>query len=237
MSDLENNLRRHYEEQRLADARVEAILTAGRAAARARRMIWFAAAAAIAVTGLVGLGLWQRTGKTHASAVALIQPQDIGAEIVRYFAPTGYTLSKVSANPDELVAWLQAQGAPAGLTLPPNMARLPSFGCQVLEVQGRRVFLICFFLDVTAAELAGGMIKPEMVVTAPDGTMMKKNRPLVHLVVADAGAFRDPPKPGAHVQFSGTGDWKFETWSQAGILYVAGTTAAGDRLSEVARSL
>jgi hypothetical protein len=239
MSDFEKQLRQHYEEQALPDARVQAILAAGRAAerARVRRRYWLAAAAAVVVLGLGWLGL--RPGPRIIDAPAAgIRPDEVGAAVERFFAPPDYRLSQVSGNPAELMQWLKTQGAPPSFTLPAGLGSLPSFGCQVLDVRGQRVFLICFFLDVTPAELAaGGMIKAEMVVTAPDGSMMKKNRPLAHLVVAPASAFRSPPAAGTRVRFAGTGEWNFESWSQDGLVYLVAAAAPADKVAAAARPL
>lgn len=239
MSDFERQLRRHYEEQALPDGSVQAILAAGRAAARARRrrQYWLAAAAAVVVLGAAWLGL--RPGAKFApEPLAGIRPDEVGAAVERFFAPPDYRLSQVSGNPAELMQWLKAQGAPPSFTLPAGLTNLPSFGCQVLDVQGQRVFLICFFLDVTPAELAaGGMIKVETVVTAPDGSMMKKNRPLAHLVVAPARTFRSPPVAGTRVRFAGTGEWNFETWSQDGLVYLVAAAAPAEKVAAAARSM
>lgn len=232
-------MRQHYEGKELPAARAQAILAAGRAAARARarRTYWFAAAAAVVVLGLSWFGLRPAAESPRGPANG-IRPEDVGAAVARFFSAPDYRLAQVSGNPAELLGWLKAQGAPTAFTVPGGMVGLPSFGCQVLEVSGQRVYLICFFLDVTPAELAaGGMIKSEMVVTSPDGTMMKKNRPLVHLVVAPAGAFRDPPDVGSRVRFAGTGEWNFEAWSQDGLVYVAAATAPAARVAAAAATL
>jgi hypothetical protein len=234
MSDFQRQLRKHYEEQSLPADRVQAILTAGRKAAgkRGSRITWFAAAAAVVMIGVIAFGVRDRNDSSRIDGGDGIRPQEVGAAVQLFFSQPAYQLTQESSNPSDLTQWLRAQGAPASFTLPRAMAALPSFGCRVLEVRGQRVYLICFFLDVTPAELAaGGMIKSEMVVTAPDGTMMKKNRPLVHLVVAPAGTFRDPPQPGTRVRFSGTGEWNFETWSQDGVVYVAAGAIPPERLA------
>jgi hypothetical protein len=234
MSDFERQLRKHYEEQSLPADRVQAILTAGRTAAgvRRRRMFWFAAAAAVVMVGVTAFGVRSGDDSSRINTVNGIRPQDVGAAVQAFFSQPEYQLTRVSTNPNDLTQWLREQGAPGSFTLPAAMAALPSFGCRVLDVRGQRVYLICFFLDVTPAELAaGGMIKNEMVVTAPDGTMMKKTRPLVHLVVAPGSTFREPPQPGERVRFSGTGEWNFEAWSQDGVVYVAAGAVPRERLA------
>lgn len=141
----------------------------------------------------------------------------------------------MSSVPGELTAWLRTQGAPASFELPPAFANLSSFGCRVFDVQGERVYLICFFLDGGASDpAAGGMMKKQMVVTGPDGTMMKKDRPLVHLVFAPRSAFRNPPRPGTRVPLPPSGDWNFQMWSTDQMVYLVAAAAPAERLLELA---
>jgi hypothetical protein len=201
MSEFERQLREHYESQNLPEERLRATLAAGREAAKrhAARRRTLLVAAALIVTGL-GLYSIVRTQLGDRSPLQRIVPGEAAAAIAGYFSQPGYQLARVSANPSELAQWLRANGAPPSFAIPRPLLDMPSFGCHVLDVRGQRVFLICFFPDVSPAELAaGGMIKNEMVVTAPDGTMMKKTRPLVHLVFAPRDAFREPPAPGTRV--------------------------------------
>src|SRR5688572_14174125 len=202
MADFQRHLHEHYESQKLPDERMRAIIEAGRVAAvrRAATRRWLFAAAAVVVIGLgiySGVRAW-RGGRPGGPG--MIAPADVAAAVANYFSRPEYQLARVSADPADLARWLRENGAPASFSVPRALAALPSFGCQVHDVNGQRVYLICFFLDVSAAEVAaGGMVKKEMVVTAPDGTMMKKNRPLVHFVVAPRAAFRETPKPGTRV--------------------------------------
>jgi len=240
MADLEHHLRRHYESKKLPEDRARAILAAGRAAAaaRTRRWRWWLSAAAALVLGaglLGGFGAWHR-GSNHASRIV---SQDAAAAVMRHFASPDYQLAEVSADPAVLTRWLRDHGAPASLAVPPAMAGLASFGCQVLEAQEKRVYLICFFLDVPAVPPTPGSmpIKKEMVVTAPDGSMMKKNRPLVHLVVAPRSAFRDAPAPGTRVNLPPSGEWNFTTWSSGDVVYLVAATAPAERIADLTRSL
>jgi len=242
MADLEDQLRQHYESQQLPVERARAILAAGRAAsvARARRTRrWLGAAAAV----LLGLGTYVGTSHFGAEDLAVtasgIVPQDAAAAVIAHFSQPDYQLGAISADHAALAKWLRDQGGPASLAIPRAMAGLPSFGCQVLEARGQKVFLICFFLDVSSEEVApGGMpIKREMVVTAPDGTMMKKDRPLVHLVVAPRAAFRAAPAPGTWVNLPATGEWNFRVWSQDDLVYMVAAAAPAERLAELGRPI
>jgi hypothetical protein len=239
MSDFERQLRDHYESHRLPEDRVRAILEAGRTAAnrhRSRRRWLLSAAALVLATG--GVYAVLRAMRPAVPAVPRLEPQDVASEVARYFSQPGYQLPRVSAEPRELVQWLRSQGAPASFALPPILAAMPSFGCHVLDVRGRRVFLICFFPDVTPAELAaGGMIKSEMVVTAPDGTTMKKNRPLVHLLFAPREIFREPPAPGARVALPSIGPWAFQSWARDSLVYVLAGDTTPERVAALAAML
>jgi hypothetical protein len=64
--------------------------------------------------------------------------------------------------------------------------------------------------------------------------MMKKNRPLVHFVVAPRAAFRETPKPGTRVALAGIGEWNFQTWSQDDLVYVLAANTPPERLATIA---
>jgi hypothetical protein len=234
MSDLERQLREHYQSQELPATRARAILDAGRkAGARTRGRRWILGLAALLVIGW-GLGEWVRRTQFRDATPARILPEQIAATVQAFFSQPDYELPQVSSVPAELAAWLRGQGAPASFVLPPAFANLSSFGCRVFDIQGERVYLICFFLDGAGDPAVDGMMKKQMVVTAPDGTMMKKDRPLVHLVFAPRSAFREAPSPGSRVQLPPSGDWNFQTWSGEGLVYLVAGTISADRLAEFA---
>ena len=189
--------------------------------------------AAVLVIGL-GRGEWVRRSQLGDAETAGVLPTEIAATVQTFFSQPDYELPRVSSVPAELTAWLLEQGAPASFELPPAFANLSSFGCRVFDVQGERVYLICFFLDGAGDAAAEGMMKKQMVVTAPDGTMMKKDRPLVHLVFAPRSAFREAPRPGSRVQLPPSGDWNFQLWSEQDLVYLVAGTLPADRLAELA---
>jgi hypothetical protein len=236
MSDFDHQLREHYEGQRLSADRARVILEAGREAARRRqtRRRWLIGLAALLVVCL-GLAEMSRRIQRNALPQHGVLPMEVAATVQEFFSQPDYQLPRVSSVPGELTEWLRAQGAPASFELPPAFANLPSFGCRVFDVHGERVYLICFFLDGGAADgAAEGMMKKQMVVTAPDGTMMKKDRPLVHLVFAPRSAFRDPPVPGTTVPLPARGDWNFQTWSTDEVVYLVAAAAPAERLRDLA---
>ncbi|MBL9187055.1 MAG: hypothetical protein JNK23_06235 [Opitutaceae bacterium] len=232
MADLESNLRRHYEGQQLPDERARAILAAGRAAAvrRTARRRWLMGMAAAVAVGVGAAGVW-RSNRGRITA------QDAVAAVQAHFAAPGYTMAAVSADPAELERWVREHGGPERIEVPATMRGLQSFGCQVLEARGEKVFLLCFFIDSTPVPPGAMPLKQEMVVTAPDGTMMKKSRPLVHLVIAARAAFRDAPAPGARVRMAADGEWNLEAWSRGELVYLVAANVPAEKIAELARAL
>ncbi|MDP3073869.1 MAG: hypothetical protein Q8N18_26535, partial [Opitutaceae bacterium] len=186
-------------------------------------------AAALAV-GIGATAVWRsdRPRLTARDAVAAVQA---------HFATPGYAMAAVSADPAELERWVREHGGPARIEMPAALRGLQSFGCQVLEARGEKVFLLCFFIDSTPVPPGAMPLKQEMVVTAPDGTMMKKTRPLVHLVIAARAAFRDAPAPGARVRMAAGGEWNLEAWSRGELVYLVTANAPAEKIAELARVL
>lgn len=242
MDDLKQQLRRHYDGQQLPADRVQEILAAGReaAAARAGRAWWRMAAAAVVI---LGLGIFGATTyfrhRSDQPALPRIASAAVASAVISYFSDPNYQLPQVSADRGVLVDWLRQQGGPANFEVPPAMAGLSSYGCQVLEVQGQKVYLICFLLDTPAADATPGAMpeKKIMTVVGADGQMMKKTRPLVHLVVAPQGIFSETPSSGQRIILPATGDWNFATWTQGDQVYVAAAAVPADRLAGLVKTL
>jgi hypothetical protein len=238
MDNFEQQLRRHYEAQQLPAARVREILAAGQAAARARsrrRTFWRWAAAAVVMLGL--LGTWGSHARKAASVeTALIAPETVAENVAAYFSRQDYTLSQVSDDPRRLVGWLQTQGGPDRFAVPAPMQTLPSYGCQVLTVQGQRVYLICFLLD--DMKDAGGMPgKKSMPVEGPDGRMMEKKAALVHLVVAPKSQFAAPPAQGQRMILPLADGWHFTSWTDGDQMYLAAGMVPAERLGQLVQTL
>ncbi len=236
MDNLEQQLRRHFESQQLPAARVQEILAAGRAAAAAkrRRVFWQAAAAALV---MLALGLWGAGGYFRGQAgPPVIATKAVADAVADYFSTPDYQLSQVSPDRRVLVDWLREHGGPDVFEVPTAMAGLSSYGCQVLDVQGQKVFLICFLLDPPAPGIPAGTMpeKKMMITTSPDGQMMKKTLPLVHLVVAARGQFSTLPKPGERIVLPGKADWHFATWTLGDQVYIAAGALSADKLASLA---
>ncbi len=236
MDDIEQQLRRHYDGQQLPAARVQEILAAGRAAVagRARRAWWRMAAAVV----ILGLGIFGANAYVRHQT-RLIPLEAVAGAVVDYFSDPNYVLPQVSADRRTLVEWLRQRGGPANIEVPAGLAALPSYGCQVLQVQGQQVYLICFLLDAPPANATAGAMpeKKVMVTVGPDGQMMKKTRPLVHLMVVPKGKFAGTPKPGERLMLSANGDWNFTVWAQGDQVYIAAATVSAERLTGLVSAL
>ena len=239
MDDLNQQLRRHYDGQQLPADRAQEIRAAGRAAAAARagRPWWRMAAAAVV---LLGLGIFGTSHYFHHRIESSqIARAEVAAAVKTYFSDPNYQLPQVSGDRNVLVEWLRQRGGPVDFVPPPAMAGLSSFGCQVLEVQGQKVFLICFLLDVPATNFPAGTMpaKKMMVVTGPDGQMMKKSVPLVHLMVVPKGKFSAGLKAGERLVLPVGGDWNYAAWTEGDQVYVAVAALPADRLAGLVGAL
>lgn len=197
MSDLRKQIHDHYEAQSLPTEQVEAILARGRGAVSSdgepvaeqkvvafpmRRRLALALAAAVVV--FAGLAIWQPLAARPVS-YALFAPR-----VVEFFGKPP-ELPKRSQNPEELRAWLLAQGAPADFQIPAKLRGLESFGCEVVDVHGRPAYLTCFW---------------------------REKGELVHLLVAKRADFREGP-PGATPQFRELIGWSFASWAEGETIY------------------
>ena len=241
MDDLNQQLRRHYEGQQLPADRVQEILAAGYKAKAAReRRRWWRMAAAIMLLGLGGFGVAGYFRERNGTpATPRITPYAVAAAVVSYFSDPNYQLPQVSGDRDVLVGWLRQHGGPADFKVPSAMAGLSSYGCQVLEVQGQKVFLICFLLDAPPTNTPPGTMpeKKMMVTVGSDGRMMKKSVPLVHLVVIPRSKLTLDPKAGERLVLSAGGEWNYSAWTQGDQVYVAAAALPADRLAGLVGAL
>lgn len=214
MSDLRQQLQKHYDAQSLPAAKVESILAEGQTAAEGgekvvalpvRRVTFWrvlpAIAAAIVLLG--SLALWWVPQRGRIS-YALFAPR------IQEFFSTPPELPERSQNPEELRSWLIAQGAPADFQIPAKLRPLKSFGCQVVDVHGKSAYLTCFWREK----------KPGV----DDGE-------LVHLLVARRKDFKDVP-PSGTPQFRTVKDWSFAAWSGGDVVYTLAVNAPVETLQK-----
>lgn len=98
------------------------------------------------------------------------------------FLSTDFELATPSRPIGELRQWLQARGAPSRFDIPEDLASHLPEGCRIIEWNGRKASLICFYI-------AG--------------------EPTVHLVIFDAGTF---PQMSPSPQIAKNGPWTIAMW-------------------------
>jgi len=204
MSDLRQQIRDHYEAKSLSAGKVEAILARGRGGekvvrfpVRARALLALAATVVLAV----GLAMWWPHGPGRVS-FAVLAPR-----VVEFFGKPP-ELPKLSQNPEELRAWLLAQGAPADFQIPAKLRGLESLGCKVVDVHGRQAWLTCFWRE-----------------KKPDGT----GGELVHLWVVKREDFKNGPGTATPQMHEESG-WSFASWSEGDLIYTLATKAPMEKL-------
>ncbi len=208
MSDLHNQIRDHYDAKTLPADKVEAILARGRGEEKVVRFPqrWRTALALAALVAIMAGGAiwWPREDKEVSFAA-------LAPRVVEFFG-TPPELPKRSQNPEELRAWLLAQGAPQGFQIPEKLRGLSSLGCQVVDVRGRPAYLTCFWREKNAAG---------------EGTE------LVHLLVARREDFRDAPS--STPQMREMNGWSFASWSEGDVIYTLAAAASLEKLRPFVR--
>ncbi|MDR3401923.1 MAG: hypothetical protein P4L99_05425 [Chthoniobacter sp.] len=219
MSDLRQQIQKHYDAQALPAAKVDAILAEGRAAVESGekvialpprrsflpRLLW-TMAASIAV--FLALN-WMFPIRNRAT----VSYAQVFAPRVVEFMGVGPKLPKRSQDPEELRTWLLAQGAPADFQIPAKLRPMKSFGCEVVDVHGRPAYLTCFWVEK----------KPGV----DDGS-------LVHLLVAKRSDFKDVPP--ATPQFRELSGWSFAAWSEGDVIYTMAAKAPMEQLQKFVAS-
>ncbi len=237
MSDFNQQIRQHYEQQKLSPAKVDALLAAGGSASQPRPLAtrWPWLVAACCVFGVIVFAALQRS-KNAAEPGRIVLGEAM--ETVRaHFSRPDYELDALSGDPAVLRAQLIAAGAPADFELPAAVASLPSYGCKVFEVRGQKIYLMCFFLEPGTGRASGEPAMRQMTVIGADGSMMKKDRPLVHLVVADRSAFSDAPVVGGWVSVPFADRWSVRARSAAGRVVMLATQSVGPEVDTLLGAL
>lgn len=210
MPDLRQQVRDYYDAQSLSPEQVKAILERGGAATGG------AETAPVAERKIVRFSRGWKVGLSLAAAGALFaglaagwrrapQPVSYAAlapRVVEFFGQPP-ALPKRSQNPDELRAWLIAQGAPRDFQIPAKLQGLASLGCEVMDVKGKPAYLACFW-----REKESGVGKGE----------------LVHLLVARRADFREGPAT-ATPQFREIDGWSFASWMAGEVIYTMAAAA------------
>ena len=146
---------------------------------------WLAAAAAIVLfAGLVFFALKpDRTPMTLAG---------VTSEMARLQREERISLGAMTSDPAQIQRWLKEHDGPHDFAAPAGLASQMRLGCQVLDINGNKVSLVCFQV--------GG-------------------QQMVHLLVIDRRRLSDPPVVGKPVLLQ-EGELAFATWTEGDRTYV-----------------
>lgn len=149
------------------------------------RPAWVAAAAALVL--LTGLAVFALRPERSPLTLA-----GVTAEIGRMQREDSISLGAMTNDPEQARRWLKANDGRHNFAIPAGLAGKPSLGCQVLDVRGNKVSLVCF-------QVGGGEI--------------------VHLLVMDRREFADAPVIGKLMLIQ-EGELAFASWSDAECTYI-----------------
>jgi hypothetical protein len=218
MPDLRPQLRDYYAKKSLSPAKVEEILARGRAASSGkesdepRKVLRFprltgpALTKALAIAAVVAMlaavaSIWWSGRDSRLSVDA------IPRGMVSFFAGKP-DLHHAPQDKKSLKEWLVARGAPRDFQIPATLLPLESFACQVVNVQGRDLYLSCYWREQ----------RPN-----------RGDHELVHLLVGRKSDFRDAPA-SSQPQLKELEGWSFASWSEGDVIYTLATPAPMDRL-------
>ena len=208
MSNLRQQIRAFYDEQKLSDAKADAILRATEPAPEGASVVKFprapimrrmALAAALLLFAVLAFQFGARRPKAVSFAV-------MAPRIIEFFRTP--PVLKESQDKAELRGWLLANGAPADFEIPAKLAALQSVGCTVVDVKGKLAFLTCFWRE-----------------PKPGAT----DRELIHLFAVRRSDFRDAPAGPVPLLREMEG-WSFASWAAGEVIYTMATPAPIEKL-------
>ena len=160
--------------------------------------IKWAIAAALISMAILGSLVWHESRKSSGLSGWQNQALDVISSLVSNVS--GFDAQ--SHNPEQLLAWLHSNHAPAAERLPPNLEKLESLGCKRFSWNGVPVSVICFM--------------------RPDGG-------LIHLVTANAspGVDRAVQRGAKFIQ---QGEWATASWREGDRFYMLALEGSADQL-------
>jgi hypothetical protein len=130
--------------------------------------IKWAIAAALVSMAVLGSFIWRETRPAHLAGW-----QNQALDVVSSLVRNKSSFDAQSHNPDELLAWLRVNHAPAAQTLPQNLDKLESLGCKTFSWTGKPVSVICFMRQ------DGGLIHLVTMNTSGESNRELKRQPRV----------------------------------------------------------
>jgi hypothetical protein len=161
-----------------------------------QRRRWVIAAAVI-LAAIVAPLAWHSMRPAHPAGW-----QSAALDVISSLVSNQSRFDAESRNPNDLIAWLRANHAPAGDKLPDNLDKLASMGCKTFLWHGKPVSVICF--------------------ARPDGG-------LIHVVIVNVSAASRRSievKPKLIQQ----GSWATATWREGDLIYMLALEGSCDQL-------
>lgn len=158
-----------------------------------------AVAAAVVLFLGVGFGLLNRTEPAPLTRTDLVE--QVGERLEE-----GVSLGLMADDMNEINAWLADRGTTGPSLLPGRLADLQALGCQVLDLAGRPVSLIC----------------------------LQHNGHIVHLLVMDRRILVEPTDPGEaeRPMVTRRNEWAIAQWSDERHAYVLAGRMPRERLEQ-----
>ena len=150
------------------------------------RPVWLAAAAA-AIVLFAGLAFFALKPDRAPMTLA-----GVTSEMARLQREDRISLGAMTSDPVQIQRWLKEHDGPSDFAAPAGLASQMRLGCQVLDINGNKVSLVCFQV--------GG-------------------QQMVHLLVIDRRRLSDPPVVGKPILMQ-EGELAFATWTEGDRTYV-----------------
>ena len=212
MSDFRKQVRDHYDAQSLSPEKAADVLARGRAAAagnevapppHGRKIPWgryLSLVAALAVFAFVGNWYVKRD-------LSPVSYNELPPRVIAFFNAKS-PLVPAPPTKQEVRDWLLSKGAPPEFEMPSSLAGLENAACQVVDVEGRKAYLSCYWRE---------------------NTPTRGDHELIHLLVARADDFRDQPT-SATPKIRQLDGWSFASWKKGEVAYTLAAAAPPEKL-------
>ncbi len=167
-------------------------------------------AMAAAIAALLSLAVWWSPSQRADRHVAAAFQADMG----RFLNGIGH-LDFHTEDVSKARHWLANNAGHDALRLPPRLEGQPCVGCRVLDWEGSKVSLVCYYLKATGDGGSDGRTQIEEL----------------HLLVIDRDRLKDMPAAAAP-RFSTQGRWETALWSDGRHAYLLAGLAQGGYLKK-----
>lgn len=160
------------------------------------RPIWLAAAALVVIGVVAGLLL----PRDKRPSFAILE-----AEIPQLTAAHKHPFEGRIAEAEKIRSWFASNGAPSKFDMPASLRAAKGMGCEVVDVQGAKVSLMCF----------------------------RSGESHAHLYVVDRSQFSHAPVVGEKPQMQQAGEYAMASWSEGNLTYILAARGNVDSLKRL----